>query len=259
MKKISFCLAVIALLLCACSNPSSTPTNKSQTTPQETTASVTQPEESPFYEGNLADFKFTTYALKQLQDYLGPYCTVAENFWSGAVVYKGTYEYNLVNAALPGSCLRKYTDENTDYYWVYSVYDVADGGYFYIIWGGFEKNYPPEDYETWLSNSSANCMVHVTELKSMEDFSSIETGVSTAEDVVNIDSASFFDFGLGRGTPSWHLLKDGSVLEILYDATEAFHENHQRSELIVKSMAIEERKHTHCMLAYVNPEDLPAQ
>lgn len=259
MKKICFCFVVVVLLLCACSNHSAQSASVNPTETQEATKSIIQNEDSPFYEGNLEDYNFTTYPLKQLQEYLGPYCTIAENFWSGAVIYKGTYDFNLVNAALPGSCLRQYTDENSDVYTVYSVYDVTEGGYFYIVWGGYEKDNPPDDYETWLTNSSANCMVHVTELKNMEDFSAIEIGVSTAEDVVNLDSASYFDFGMGRGTPSWHLLKDGSVLEILYALNESFNENHQRSEMIVKSMKIEDRKHTHCMLAYINPDDLPAQ
>ena len=141
MKQLIATILVIGICisLCACSNQTSEQTVDAQTEP-------TVQEESPFYEGRLEDFDFTVYPLKQLQEYLGPYCTIVENFWSEAVIYDGTYDYNLVNAALPGSCLRRYTDENTDYNWVYSVYDVVDGGYFYSIFFGvpLKRTIPPK-------------------------------------------------------------------------------------------------------------------
>ena len=141
MKQLIATILVIGICisLCTCSNQTSEQTVDAQTEP-------TVQEESPFYEGRLEDFDFTVYPLKQLQEYLGPYCTIVENFWSEAVIYDGTYDYNLVNAALPGSCLRRYTDENTDYNWVYSVYDVVDGGYFYSIFFGvpLKRTIPPK-------------------------------------------------------------------------------------------------------------------
>ena len=255
MKRICLCLLVIVnIFCCSCSlnrqesniDPSVS-NDASQNLANDSIVISTAPVETCLT---------NTYTIEQLQSYFGPYCTISENSWAGVVSDLGVYNFKNVHATFPHSCLRQYADEKGEYYFVYSIYKVAEGGYYYVFWGGYRKE-SNVDINSWMLESKACLMLYVTELKSLDDFSSIEVGKSTATDVINIDSAGSFDFGMGRGTPSWHVLNDGSILEILYTLNDDFFKTHKRDDMIVKSIEIVDRSTTRCYLAYVDPDDLP--
>lgn len=247
----------IMLLFCSCTSVESTNVQQYSTDSLAETVETTQPEEKTlFSDAPLEELLLTSYSIEDLQAYFGPYCTTAENSWANIVTDLSVYNYCNVIKTFSNGCLRAFANEENSSIYVYSVFKVEEGGYFYVIWGGYLKEDESSIDQKWINELSACFMLYVTSLKSISDFDSIEIGVSTAEDVVMIDPAAQFHFGMGRGLPSWHLLEDGSVLEILY-SRDKFYETHSRGDLLVESIEIVERKTTGCCLAYINPDDLP--
>lgn len=252
MKKLyALILAFAMLLCCACAatprETSSTEPSTEQTEPTEAFPVTTEP---------LEELLTESYTLEQLQEYFGPYSTSAENDWAGIDTDKSRYGYYAVAAAFPGGCLRSMEHEDPDWTNYYSVFKVTEGGYYYVFWNAIAAGL---DYTGTgeLEDRVAGDMLYVTSLKSIEDFAAIEPGVSTATDVAKLDTASEFCFGMGRGIASWHLLNDGSVVEIMYSATDSWYETHSRSDLIVKSIEIFKTETTRSLLVKIDPNDLP--
>ena len=242
MKRVVLFLAIV-LLLCGCAATQVT----------EETVSVEIKQQISFYEGDLQEEKLTSYSLEKLQEFF-PYSSAVENTWCGAADQFDTYNYPDVEKAFPGGVLRKY-EYTTGKFCKYSVYKVDEGGRFYIFWDTIRGSVQPgfeELPELWSST-----MLYVPELKSRSDFDSIQNGVSTGADVTAIDPGAQFIFTLSSRTPSWHLLEDGSVLEIQYEIPEDCGCNYTRQKLVVTEIIQYAPGEMSCALSQIDPTDMP--
>ena len=241
MKKMVLFL-MLSLLLCACAAPEQAQTELPTVTEEKVVFCEEAPEQAQ------------TYALEQFYSFF-PYSSSVENNWCGAVDNLDEYNYPDVAKAFPGGLLRKY-EYGPGKYCNYSVYNVQEGGRFYVFWdtvrGAVEPAYKEALPEMWSAT-----MLYVPALKSYSDFESLENGVSTGADVTAIDPGGQFVFTLDRGIPSWHLLEDGSMLEILYTMPEDCGCNYARDKLIVSSKELIAAEDAWCALAHIDPEDLP--
>ncbi len=259
MRKLFCFFLIFPLLMCGCNKNTPTQENTAVNTTAEIVSVPIEEDVAALYcEGPLEDFLTESYSIQELYAYFGPYTTVAENDWAG-IPYQELYDYENVITAFPGGCLRRYATTNHlgEYYMVYSVFKVQEGGYFYVFWGSHLTGYDKGMGQKWLNSLSASDMLYVDRLKTLDDFSPLEIGVSTGEDVGQLDPAAQFQFGMGRGIASWHLLDDGSILEIMYAANDDFYANRSRKRIYVESMEIVPLEHSGSLLARCNPADLP--
>ena len=248
-NRIIILLLVVIFLLCACSNEGKTSSN------EVTSAVFAEPE--LFSTDPLEKELTKSYSIEEFYNYFGPYCTVFENQKHNYVSDLSVYKYDNVVSKFPDGCLRVYIDELNQSQFVYSVFKVATGGYYYVFWGGLVDDNGIELDENWLQNRFADGMLYVDDLNSYEDFESVEIGVSTAEDVAQIDPAAYFNFGMSRGTVSWHLLNDGTIIEISYQKNDDYYTTYSRKDMTVQEVKPVDRNITRFYLAYINLDDLP--
>ena len=251
-------LLLAAVLLWGCAKQPATivPTENTQQTEELTvpTEAVTEPKsEISFYEGDLEDAALTSYPLEQLRSCF-PYSSSVENNWCGATENLDDYNYMEITDAFPGGVLRAY-NYSADEVCYYTVYKVQEGGWFYVFWDTV-RAVVPADAE--LPKMWTSTMLYVPELKDYEDFADLEIGVSTGADVTKIDPAGQFMFALSSRTPSWHLLSDGSVLEIVYTVPEECGCNYTRDKWVVSGITKFTAAEMPCALSKINPADLPA-
>ena len=238
-------LVTLMILLCGCA---------AEQTPEELTDAETQPVYQPaFYEGALENAELEAYPLDVLQEYF-PYSSAVENQWDGVITDLAEYNYFDVMKDLPGGVLRQYAYGEADIC-RYTVYKVAEGGYFFVFWDAIRINAKTQQRLPWEEMWSAN-MLYVPQLKSRSDFDALEVGVSTGADVTDIDPSGQFVLASGKGSLSWHLLDDGSYLEILYDMADCGC-TYTRDSLTISSMIRYDGAENPCMLARINPDDLP--
>lgn len=238
-------LFLAMLLLCGCS---------AEQAPEEVTEAATisvyQP---PFYEGALEHAPLEVYPLEVLQEYF-PYSSAVENQWDGVITDLAAYNYFDVTQDLPGGVLRQYTDGEGKTC-RYTVYKVAEGGYFYVFWDALRINAKLRQQLPWEEAWSGN-MLYVPQLRSKSDFDTLQVGVSTGADVTDIDPAGEFAFAGNKGYPSRHLLEDGSYIEILYEMADCGC-TYTRDLLTVSSIICYDGAENPCLLAAIDPEDLP--
>lgn len=171
----------------------------------------------------LTDILTKTYELQELKDALGqtpPNETLAYGKSDNTI---GLTISN-INEKFPIECLRKNG---------YSVYKISTGGYFYVFWMKSFNPFPEDK-----SNFEPDATVYFTaylspsSLRKATDFVSIKEGVSTAEDVSQIDPAFELSFLMSSGIRSYSLLVDGSIMEIWYENNGQIE---SRKDLVVKS------------------------
>ena len=196
----------------------------------------------------LVDLLKRTYELKDLKDFFGE-IPANESFIYEAVGHKEGLQIKDVNEQFPIECIRH--NGRIGYY---SVYKVANGGYFYVFWS---LTFPAQD------GSSANgrpnhakvyFTTYISMLPKASDFDLVLEGTSTAEDVALVDPAFELSFTLSRAICSYSLLEDGSILEIKYNHVETIN---SRKDLVVESKTIVPAAQSGSYLAVIYPEDLP--
>ena len=249
-------LLLVGVLLWGCTEQTAGTTPTETILPTEktiVTEVTTEPEKQmkiSFYESDLASAELISYPLEQLRSYF-PYSSSVENNWCGAVENLDDYNYEKITAAFPSGALRVYGTDEKCYY---TVYKVQEGGWFYVFWDAVRAAVPAESE---LPKPWSSTMLYVSELKSYEDFAALEIGVSTGTDVTKIDPAGQFVFTLSNRTPSWHLLADGSVLEIEYTVPEECGCSYTRDKWVISGITRFAAGEVPCALSRINPADLP--
>lgn len=185
------------------------------------------------------------YEIKELQEYFG-FIPPNESVMYGLLDNNQQLTINDINERFPVECIR--CTKNMVYY---SVYRVSEGGFFYVFWAvniGTSK--------TENDSIRAYFTTYISSLKKATDFNLVKEGISTAEDIAQIDSALELTFVMSSGIRSFSRLEDGTILEIQYKRCE---EIQTRKDLVVESMRIlpEEIAQTSSYLACITPEDLP--
>ena len=186
-----------------------------------------------------------TYKLEDLLDYFGKF-QVNESPIHGFPNNIHNMSIDQVNASFPIECLRHIDGK------YYSVYEVREGGFFYVFWvmisnSSSDMGQEPDDYSVYFT-------AYLSSLRRLSDFDSLVVGSSTAEDVSFIDPAFELCFLLSSQTSSYSLLEDGSILEICYDFGS---ELESRNDLIVTSIRVVSRSDSVPKLSLILPEDLP--
>ena len=158
------------------------------------------------------------YDLAELDSYIKNRNTKDAHFDE----FAGILYYDELNVQFPVEIMR-YSDsaENPPY----TIYRVAQGGYYYVFWSWA---YPQEDAEDLrdklniLTSKEYMCAyfsAYIKETKSRFAFMPLKIGTSTAEDVKKIDP--YFDFvSLSQGCFSYSLLDSEKVLKIKYSYRE---------------------------------------
>ena len=133
----------------------------------------------------------------------------------------------------------------------YTAYKVRQGGYFYVFWFKGELAYEPGTYAeplVWFSS-------YLTSEMSPTLFRKLKPGVSTAQDVKNIDSAFELLFS-STGIFSYSYLNKGELLEIEYEHRN-IREGLGYDELFIKSISVEKRGALVGMYNNMLSKDLP--
>ena len=132
----------------------------------------------------------------------------------------------------------------------YSVYQVTQGGYFYVFW--------VKPLVSEMNQEGAEPVVYFSAYLSspinISNFDSIVIGISTAEDVKKIDPYCEISFLNSNGIFSYSFLNNESILEIEYatkDRVDGY------DDLIVKGMTIISRKNATSRYSTILSEDLP--
>lgn len=126
-----------------------------------------------------------------------------------------------VNETFPVACIRETTAPFS-----YSIYQVKEGGYFYVFW--------LKDSGTSLEqieNIKAHFVTYITKRQTASDFDAIQVGSSSLAEVSAIDPARDLSLTMSKGVSTFSVLKDNTVLEILYEGS-------TEENMIVKSKDI---------------------
>lgn len=189
---------------------------------------------------SIADSLTKEYSIKELKDFFGQTSANERLLFDGKDNDKSLTIID-VNEKFPIEILRKNG---------YTVYKVKEGGYFYVFWW---SAYDFSDHK-FLSDASVYFTAHLTSLKKAEDFDSLKIGVSTAQDVAEIDPAMELNFLMSSITPSYSLLEDGRIIEICYSLKD---NATSRSDMIVEKMEILSKDNSPSKLAVILQKDLP--
>ena len=200
---------------------------------------------------SLKDILTKKYDLQELKSFFGE---IPPN---ESMIYelsdsKANLTINDVNEKFPIECLRLNH---------YVVYEVNEGGYFYVFWSLFIDPAPEEESEHSFKDVN-NAIVYFTaylsptSLRKEKDFNSIKEGISTAEDVAQIDPAFEISFLMSSGIRSYSLLENGSIMEIWYENSNNIE---SRKDLLVKSKNVLPKRTVTLAsyLASILPKDLP--
>lgn len=181
-----------------------------------------------------------TYHIEELREFFG----LAQNESSKRLLITEqellTGKY--VNETFPVACIRETTAPFS-----YSIYQVKEGGYFYVFW--------LKDSGTSLEqieNIKAHFVTYITKRQTASDFDAIQVGSSSLAEVSAIDPARDLSLTMSKGVSTFSVLKDNTVLEILYEGS-------TEENLIVKSKDIIscEAAQSATYLSLIYSEDFP--
>lgn len=138
----------------------------------------------------------------------------------------------------------------------YSVYEVSEGGYYYVFWAESLKSLSNMGSDRSSNRYMPYFTAYISDLKSERDFDCLKEGISTAEDVSLIDPALELSFLISSGICSYSLLESGAVMEIEYENNECIK---SRKDLIVKNKNIisKAEAQTVSYIASISVKDLP--
>ena len=132
----------------------------------------------------------------------------------------------------------------------YTVYKVEQGGFFYVFW--------IDSFSDKVDGSESELCVYFTAYftsdRTMDLFAAISPGLSTAEDVKEIDASLELSFLRSSGIYSYSFLDDNTILQIEYDAGEEIKGD---EDLIVKDISTIPRKTAPSVIGTILSEDLP--
>ena len=192
----------------------------------------------------LSQMLTTDYSLQELKNYFGELSPNEVNIFCSN---NNTTEMSIrkVNQDYPVECIRSAG---------YSVYKIREGGYYYVFWTKPIDSFSEQGAIQEADDAYVYCTAYLSSLKKEVDFDSIVEGVSTADDVSNIDSGIEFVFNLSSKTPSYCLLDDGNIMEVCYvwDG-----DLNSRRDLVVESKTIISKDMCPSRLASILPSDLP--
>lgn len=145
----------------------------------------------------------------------------------------------------------------------YTVYQVEQGGYYYVFWSHI---YPVESkddipqFPDW-ENTQYMCIYHsayIKSPKSLRDFRTLKPGVHTAADVLSLDPyAELVILSRGRFTYSW--IDEDTVLEIEYSPDEEYVDNMELEHLVIKKISTVARIDSASCFGKICKEDIPRQ
>ena len=177
----------------------------------------------------------TAYSLAELTDFFGDYDNVNDYYYSDHAKH---ITLEQANEAFPIEVLRSGK---------YAVYRVTEGGYFFVFFhwkllvADLDKYDPSDDpWGRWEEAPvyEADFCLYLDVLPGIELFSSIEPGVSTGQDVLNVDNRTVFGLFLSSYTYSHTLLSDGSILEIIYQDHDDLETENYYQTLTVDTMRV---------------------
>lgn len=192
----------------------------------------------------LTDILTRTYKLQDLENFFGD-ISANESLTYEMTGKKSGLSIREVNKKFPIECFRKAG---------YSVYAVSGGGYFYVF---YERTFNPfRNFKQTYDDANVYFTAYIAALKSASDFDDIQVGISTAEDVFQIDPAAELSFIMSSRIYSYSLLEDGTVMEIEYSGADSIK---CREDLQVKSKHILYRENASSSLCLMSilPSDLP--
>lgn len=139
-----------------------------------------------------------SYEIQTMRDYFGE-ISLSELVTRhlGKPFMGSTIYIDEANKHFPITNLRQATDplDGSAYGNPYSVYRITEGGYFYVFWDIFSDD-SLDSNETWRHGVPiAAQTMYLKETPSNLDFSHIEPGKSTAEDVAKVDPNIAITFG----------------------------------------------------------------
>lgn len=132
----------------------------------------------------------------------------------------------------------------------YSVYNVSQGGYFYVFWA------QPLIMDESLQNDEPSVYFTAYILSSIkqEKFNSLKKESSTAQDVKKIDPFFELSFLISNGIYSYSFLDDNTVMEIEYTSKGEF-DNYE--DLIIKNMETIARSDAPSRFCSILSKDIP--
>ncbi len=173
------------------------------------------------------------YPLSELVDFFG-----MDEFSDGGFYYipyysKGIITPDTVNEKFPIECTR---ERDNGYY---TVYKVKEGGNYFVFWSEFREYIEggKKEYSDYYGVGGTD---YIYSIKNINDFSSLQPGISTYNDVIDIDpSTELIETG-AEGSYSISLLDDNNVLVIWYSA---WVKKGKGNEVIIRFMRIHEKTH----------------
>ena len=211
IKKECIILCLLAVIICSCGNNDTSELLQKKLFKENGTVS-------------LSDAITKEYNINDLKNYFKNY--KPEGYFN-QFKQESEYIYD-VDSVFPVEILRPGG---------YSVYKVKQGGYYFVFWaedlvlnddGSYNRE---EDKRVYSIFSTA----YFTHLVNEKNFESITPGISTAQDVYEIDPAFDIVDYLSSGFFSYSLLNEDQLMEIEYE-----HKGHLTSfeDLIVKSIEV---------------------
>ena len=223
---ISLCAVVLALSFIGCQDQRQ---NESMKPSEQYYASFfTNDEES------LGKLLTVEYSLETLSAFFaGRYANDVER--------NGCLMWSEVNQVFPIEVVRSHG---------YSVYRVKEGGYFYVFWSRPVVNgaYSTEE------EPAVFFAAHLRFIRDASIFDAIKPGVSTAKDVMQMDSSAEFNFLMGRGVCSYSILNSETVVEVAYENSP---DQETYDKMIVKEIDVIERHSSPTRFSAVFTKDLP--
>ena len=181
------------------------------------------------------------YSLQELRDFFG-------YRFSNEVDYHNENDLSIngVHARFPIECLRSGDGFS------YTVYKVREGGYFYVFWVLTSDPFASKESESE-PGAAVYFAAYIEKGMQASDFDSLKEGVSTAEDVAQIDPAFEMMLLMSHATYSYSLLDDGTIMEIRYQRPKSSNTR----DLVIESKSIVDKDKPPSKLASILPEDLP--
>lgn len=197
-------------------------------------------------------------------DYFAEYVTSDEEKLESAITKE--YDLNELTAFFEGKCANEGESiKNNSRAWVYdevnqsfpievfrspgySVYRVAQGGYFYVfwIWGTQDIDTSTgiptyDDEEDWIPTVYFTAYL-TSDKRNKNMFDSLIAGSSTAEDVRKIDPSFELNFLLSHGIYSYTYLDNRYILTVKYYHPQGVYDGYDYDDLVVESVSLELRR-----------------
>lgn len=131
----------------------------------------------------------------------------------------------------------------------YSVYKVNQGGYFYVFW---EECYDAETYEPLAPG--VYFTTYIASNLNKDTFKNLKIGISTAQDVKEIDPYLELNLLLSNGIYSFSFLNENEIMRIKYADSQNLNEY---NDLVVESINLVSRENMSSVLSTILPMDIP--